>query len=99
MYNDEQEQIKVFRTTVKQVISNLSELKNINCNQFKQAVEDGYAGYNYEGEDEVIGYNNWVDINNNGKYELNAKVNHESAYEFTLYIIVKDGQVTVTNVL
>ena len=95
----QEEQIKVFRTTVKKVVANLSLLKDIHHNDFIEEVETGFAGYDYEGEDEVIGHDVWPDISKDGTYEVCTKVNHDHAYEFTLHILVKDQKVTVTNVL
>ncbi|MBT3279910.1 MAG: hypothetical protein HOF69_03490 [Campylobacteraceae bacterium] len=91
--------VKVFRTTVKKVISNISELENIDCSAFAQEVETAFAGYEYEDQDEVIGHEQWTDISIDGDYQVCAKVNHANAYEFTIYITVKDQKVTVTNVL
>ena len=67
--------------------------------KFEDAVIDAFDGYHYEGEEEVIGLGNWVDLNTDGDYELSAKVNHEDAYELTLYVSSKDGKITVNNVL
>jgi len=34
-----------------------------------------------------------------GEYELNCKIDHEDAYELTLFVEIKDGLVSVKNVL
>jgi|GEM_PF-492509 len=99
MYGMEEEPIKQFRTTLKTVIKNLSELENIDVAKLNETVEDAYAGYNFDGEDEVILHDTWPDITQDGQYQLNSKVDHENAYEFTLYITVNCGKATITNVL
>jgi hypothetical protein len=96
----EDEIIPQFRTTFINVMDNLSELKDIKYEDFANTVEDDcFNGYHFEGEDEVIGMDNWVDFSKDGDYQLNVKVNHPDAYNFTLDVTTKDNKVTVTNVL
>lgn len=97
--NIDKEPIKHFRTTLKQVIKNLSKLKDIDYSLFANKVEEAFDGYHYDGEDEVIGSNLWQDISKDGKYKLNAKVNHEDAYEFTIFVESTNGKITVLNIL
>lgn len=96
---EEERPLKVFVTTVRQVIENLSEIKDCPVSDFQEAVEDGFDGYHYEGEEEVIGFEAWEDISNDGEYQLTVKVDHEDAYEFTLYVSIKNEKATVNNVL
>ena len=96
---EEKQEIKLFKKILKQLIKDLEAIKDVEINAFEDAVIDAFDGYHYEGEDEVIGLGNWVDLNTDGEYELNAKVNHEDAYELTLYVSSKDGKITVNNVL
>ena len=96
---EEQQKVKVFRVTVKKVIQRLSGVKDCPVDKFKETIIEQFDGYDYEGEEEVVGLDSWGDITTNGKYELNAKVDHEDAYEFTLFIEVDDKKVTVYNVL
>ena len=95
----QEQQIKVFKKVLKFLIKEIEELKNIDVDKFKDNIIDAFDGYNYEGEDEVIGLDNWIDITKDGEYELNAKVNHEDAYELTIFITTKDKKVSVRNVL
>jgi hypothetical protein len=95
----EERQPMVFKTTVSKVIKNLSAIEDCAVDEFQECVVTNFAGYAYEGEDEVIGFDSWPNLELDGKYELNAKVDHEHAYEFTIYVDVVNGKVKVTNVL
>ena len=95
----EEEQIKVFRVTLKKVIERLSDIKDCEVSNLKDKIIEQFDGYNYEGEEDVVGMDSWCDISKDGKYELSAKIDHEDAYEFTIYIEVKDGLATVYNIL
>jgi len=96
---EENQPRKIYVTTIKKVVQNLSGIKNCKLDDFKECVIENFDDYNYDGEDEVVGFDNWGDISSDGEYQLNVKVNHENAYEFTLYVTVKDSMVDVTNVL
>ena len=96
---EEREPIMLFKKVLKQLIKDLEAIQDVQITQFEEEVIDAFDGYNYEGEDEVIGFDSWCDISNDGNYELNSKVDHEDAYELTLFITTKDGKVTVNNVL
>ena len=96
---EEQQPIKFFKKILKQLIKDLEAIKDVQTDKFEDTVTEAFDGYHYEGEDEIIGIDKWVDISADGDYELNAKVNHEDAYELTIYITTKDGKVTVNNVL
>ena len=96
---EEKQEIKLFKKILKYLIKDLEAIKDVEVNKFKDAVIEAFDGYHYEGEDEVVGLDSWVDLNINGDYELNAKVDHEDAYELTIYVTSKDGKITVNNVL
>ncbi len=96
---EEFEEIKVFRVTLKKVISNLSELQNIDIAHFQDSVEECFDGYNYDGEEELKGIDKWPEFQENGEYELSVGIDHEDAYTFTIFITTKDGKVSVSNVL
>jgi len=95
----ENEQIKVFRITLKEVLKRLSNVDKCKVEDLKDLVVKQFDDYNYEGEEELQGLNNWCDISKNGKYELTVGIDHEDAYEFTLYINVQSGIVSMENVL
>jgi uncharacterized protein YktA (UPF0223 family) len=90
---------KSFIKTTKQVIKELEDIKDIEVSNFKDAVEDAFDRYNVDGIEELIGFDTWTDITNDAKYELNIKIDHEDAYEFTLYTTVENNKATITNVL
>jgi len=93
------EQIKVFRKILKHVIKDIEILKDIEVEHFQDKVINAFDGYNYEGEEELFGFDNWDDISIDGKYELNVKIDHEDAYELTIFIQTSNGLITVNNVL
>jgi len=96
---EEQREIIVLRVTVKDILQRLTALKNIDCNEFIDTVKEQFDGYDFEDIEEVVGFDNWIDISKDGEYELAVKIDHEDAYEFTLYICVENKKVTVNNVL
>ena len=96
---EEERIVKIYRVTVKKIIERLLELKDIACENFKDEVIEQFDGYDYKDIEDVIGHENWEDISKDGKYELMVKIDHEDAYEFTIMAEVKDGKVTVYNVL
>ena len=96
---EEQQEIKVFRVTVKKVIERLSEVKDCPIDDFKDFIIEQFDGYNYEGEEELIGFELWSDLSVNGKYELNVRIDHEDAYEFCLFVEINDKKATIYNVL
>ncbi|MEA3384649.1 MAG: hypothetical protein U9Q20_08300 [Campylobacterota bacterium] len=95
----EKEEVKVFRPTIKLVINNLATIKDCEIDNLEDMIEEKFSGYDYEGEDEIIGYEKWPDISTDGEYQLPVKVNHEDAYELTLHVSIKNKKATVTNVL
>ena len=95
----EKEEIKVFRVVLKEVLKRLATIKNCPVEDFKNIVQDKFDGYNYEGEEDLVGFEDWGDISQDGAYQLNIKVNHEDAYEFTLFVKTMGKKVTVLNVL
>ena len=91
--------IKVFRVTLKEVIKRLSIIKECDISKFKEEILENFDGYNFDGEEELIGFESWGDISKDGKYQLNVKIDHENAYEFTIHTTVLNKKATVTNVL
>jgi hypothetical protein len=89
----------VFRKTLRQVVKDLESINNIPLEDFQDTVLDQFDRYSYEGEDEVVGFDRWCDISQDGNYEVELKVNHEDAYLFTIYVTTKSGMLSVTNVL
>ncbi len=96
---EEEKVVKVFRVTVKKIIERLLEIKECPIHQFQELVIEQFDGYDYEDIEELIGFESWGDISQNGEHKLNIKINHEHAYEFTLHIKNKDNQITIINVL
>jgi len=96
---EEKRVVKVFRVTVKKVIERLLEIQECPVDKFKELVIEKFDGYDYEGEEELIGFESWGDITTDGEYRLKTKIDHEYAYEFTIHITNKDKKITVTNVL
>jgi hypothetical protein len=92
-------ELKVYFTTLKNVIENLSQIKECPIEEFKDTVEENFDGYNYDGVEDIVGFDNWPDISKNGLYEVNVRIDHEDAYELSLKIENKDGNVSVLNVL
>lgn len=98
MFEEDLEQIN-FRKTLKQVVKDLETIKDCPIEEFSDLVVEKFDRYSYEGEDEVVGFDRWPDISNDGKYELEVGVNHEHAYVFTLYATNLNGKISITNVL
>lgn len=96
---EEKREIRVFRVTVKKVIERLLEIKDCPLKNFQKSVIEKFDGYDYEDIEELVGFDTWQDISNNGEYELKIKINHEHAYEFTLYLKNQDSLITIYNVL
>jgi len=96
---EEKREVKIFRITVKKVIQRLQEIKDCDVDKFKDMVTEQFDGYDYEGEEDLVGFDSWPDITNDGDYKLGIKVNHEHAYEFTIHIKVKNKKISVKNVL
>jgi hypothetical protein len=95
----ETQPIKLFKKILKQLINDLEGIQNTKVEEFNDAVIDAFDGYHYEGEEDVVGIDKWPDLSKDGSYELTAKVNHEDAYELTIYITSNNGNISVTNVL
>jgi hypothetical protein len=96
---EEENKLKIFTTTLRDVINNLSKIKDCSLENFKEEVEEAFDGYEYEDIDEITGYDSWGDISKNGKYELNIKIDHENAYELTMHTSVENNKATITNIL
>jgi len=90
--------IKSFVKTTKQVVQELEKINNVEVSKFKDAVEEAFDRYTVDGIEDLTGFDTWVQLND-GKYELNLKVDHEDAYEFTIYTSIENSKATVTNVL
>ncbi|MDD2697311.1 MAG: hypothetical protein PHF17_00770 [Arcobacteraceae bacterium] len=98
MFENDNE-ILSFRKTLKQVVKDLETIHNCQIKEFQEIIIEKFDRYSYEGEDEVVGFDKWEDISNDGKYELQVGINHEHAYVFTIFVTVHNSSVTVTNVL
>ena len=96
---EEQQQVKIFRVTVKKVLQRLADVKDCEVCNFKDFIIEQFDGYDYEGEEELIGFESWSDLTVDGKHELNVKIDHDCAYEFTLFVEVNDNKATIYNVL
>ena len=96
---EEERVVKVFRVTVKKVIERLLEIQECPVEEFKELIIEKFDGYDYEGEEELVGFDSWADITQNGEHKLDIKINHDHAYEFTIHIKNKDNKITVINVL
>ena len=96
---EEEKTIRIFRVTVKKVIERLLEIQNCPFEEFQELVIEKFDGYDYEDIEELTGFETWEDISKNGEYQLNIKINHPHAYEFTLYIKNQDNKITIFNVL
>ncbi|MBI3874018.1 MAG: hypothetical protein HY307_03320 [Arcobacter sp.] len=96
---DDTTEITAFRKTLKQVVKDLETVTDISIGSFKSTVLEQFDRYSYEGEDEVVGFETWEDISQNGKYQLMVRINHEDAYIFTIFVVVQDGLITVEKVL
>lgn len=96
---EEERIVKVYRVTIKKIIERLLSLQEVDIENFQDEVIEQFDGYDYKDIEEVSGYERWPDLHNDGEYELNIKIDHEDAYEFTLYIKVKGNKVSVVNVL
>jgi hypothetical protein len=94
----EQIQIKVFIKTTKQVIKELEEIKEVEIANFKNAVKKAFVDYNIDGIEDLVGFDDWNNLID-GNYQLNLKIDHENAYEFTIHTIIKNTKATIVNVL
>lgn len=97
MFEEELDLTK-FRVTIKKVIKNLESLSNIPLNELKDEVINAFDGYHYEGEERVKFGDGW-DITKDGEYVLNVGIDHHHAYEFSVYITVRNSKATIKNVL
>ena len=95
----EKQPMKIYTVTFKKVLDRLAEVKNCPIKDFKEKVIEQFDGYNYEGEEELLGLETWIDISSDAKYELTVKIDHKDAYEFTLYVNVFNSNATIYNVL
>ena len=88
-----------FRKTLKQVIKDLESLQDIPKDDFKDKVTEQFERYSYDGVEEVVGFETWPPLEENKNYELLCKIDHEYAYECTLFVTIKNNLCSVTNVL
>lgn len=96
---EEERVVKVYRVTVKKIIERLLSLQEVDISEFQNEVIEQFEGYDYKDIEEVAGFDTWPDISDDGEYELGVKIDHEDAYEFTIFIKVEDLKVSVVNVL
>ncbi len=94
-----EEKVQVFRVTVKKIMERLSTIENCDVDNFQETVTEQFDGYDYEDIEDLIGFDSWGDISENGKYELTIKINHPNAYEFNLFVNVQDRKATIINIL
>jgi hypothetical protein len=97
MFEEELDLTK-FRTTLKKVIQNLEELEDIPLDDLKDEVENAFGTYHYDGVDDIKFGLGWDDLSD-GEHLLNVGIDHENAYEFSVYIKVANKKASVTNVL
>ena len=95
---EENAPLRPFKKTTKQVIKEVEELKDIEISKFNDAIENAFDRYNVDGVEDLVGFDAWPTLCE-GKHELNIKVDHEDAYEFTIYTTIENNKATVTNVL
>ena len=95
----EEEKIKIYAVTTKKVIKRLEDIENIAILDLNNTILEAFDGYDVDGEDELIGSDNWPNFSSNSEYKLNIKVNHENAYEFTIFVKTDDTKASVVNVL
>jgi len=88
----------IVRKNLTDVISALEALKEVPVEDFFDEVESAFSGYDYDGEDELTGHETWPALEE-GSFELPIRVDHESAYEMTLHVIVKEEHVSIKSVL
>ncbi|MCK9336321.1 MAG: hypothetical protein M0P43_00690 [Arcobacteraceae bacterium] len=98
MFEEELDLTK-FRTTLKKVIQNLEELEDIPLDDLKDEVENAFGTYHYDGVDDIKFCEKWNCIDCDGEYVLNVGIDHPHAYEFSVYLTIKNNLVTITNVL
>jgi hypothetical protein len=96
---EQQRVVKVYRVTVKKIIDRLLSLQEIELEDFQSEVIEQFDGYDYKDIEDVTGFDTWPDLRNDGEYKLGVKIDHEDAYEFTVFTKVIDGKITVINVL
>ena len=99
IFKSEFEEVRVFRVTLKDVLARLESIKDIDIDDFTDEVISKFEDYNFEGEEDLVGIDEWQELADNSSYELNVKIDHENAYEFTLYCQAKDGKISITKVL
>lgn len=98
MFEEELDLTK-FRTTLKKVIQNLEELEDIPLDDLKDEVESAFGNYHYDGTEDIKFCDKWECIDGDGEYILNVGIDHENAYEFSVYIKVTNNKASITNVL
>ena len=96
---EEERIVKVYRVTVKKIVERLVELQDIDIEEFIDEVKEQFDGYDYKDIEEVVGFESWTDISKDGEYQVDVKIDHEDAYEFTIHIKTKDKKISVVNVL
>ena len=99
IFKNDFEEVKVFRVTFNDVLKRLETIKDINIDDFTDEVISKFEDYNFEGEEDLIGIEKWQELADNSSYELNIKIDHENAYEFTLHCEARDGKISINKVL
>jgi hypothetical protein len=96
---DEIRSIKIYAVTVNKIIQRLEKLKDIDVEELQEQIEECFDGYDVDGVEDLVGQDTWCDYKQDGKYELNIKVDHEDSYDFTVHVETKDKKASVVNVL
>ncbi len=91
--------VKIYAVTMKKVMQRLEELKDIDTSNIQEAIEECFDGYDVEDVEELVGQDSWTDISTDGSHEVTIKINHDDAYEFTIFIETKDNKSSVSKVL
>jgi hypothetical protein len=91
--------IKIYAVTVNKIIQRLEELEDIDVEELQEQIEECFDGYDVEDVEELVGQETWGDYTQDGKHELEIRVNHPNSYEFTVHIETKDKKSSVVNVL
>jgi len=94
----EENQIPVFRVTLKKVIERLSNIK-CEVSELQDIVMEQFDGYEYQDCEDVVGFDKWRKNFTDGEYQLNVKIDHPDAYELTLYVKIINNNAEIYNVL
>ncbi len=91
--------MKIYVVTMSEVIKRLEKIQDIELSKLRETIENAFDEYDVDGVEELIGQDKWCDYTNDGEYQLNIKIDHEDAYEFTIHIKIKNNIASVIKVL